>query len=64
MKFSNSRRDYPQSSNTYDSLGEAYKIFGNKELAIKNYERSIELDPKNVNGSAILKKLREEGQKP
>lgn len=51
--------DYPQSSNTYDSLGEAYMIDGNKELAIKNYERSIELDPKNANGIASLKKLRE-----
>ena len=51
--------DYPQSWNTYDSLGEAYMIDGNKELAIKNYERSIELDPKNTNGIAYLKKLRE-----
>jgi len=51
--------DYPQSSNTYDSLGEGYMIDGNKELAIKNYERSIELDPKNTNGIASLKKLRE-----
>ena len=34
-------------------------IDGNKELAIKNYERSIELDPKNTNGIASLKKLRE-----
>jgi CubicO group peptidase (beta-lactamase class C family) len=51
--------DHPQSSNTYDSLGEAYMIDGNKELAIKNYQRSIELDPKNANGIASLKKLRE-----
>ena len=51
--------DYPQSSNTYDSLGEAYMIDGNKELAIKNYQRSIELDPKNAAGIDTLKKLRE-----
>lgn len=50
--------DYPQSSNTYDSLGEAYMLEGNKELAIKNYERSIELNPKNSNGVETLKKLR------
>jgi CubicO group peptidase (beta-lactamase class C family) len=49
--------DYPQSSNTYDSLGEAYMIDGNKELAIKNYQRSVELDPKNTNGLTTLKKL-------
>ncbi len=52
--------DYPQSSNTYDSLGEAYMTDGNKELAIKNYERSIELNPKNTNGGEMLKKLRED----
>jgi CubicO group peptidase (beta-lactamase class C family) len=51
--------DYPQSSNTYDSLGEGYMVNGDKELAIKNYERSIELDPKNTNGVDQLKKLRE-----
>jgi CubicO group peptidase (beta-lactamase class C family) len=55
--------DYPQSFNTYDSLGEAYMIDGNKELAIKNYERSIELNAKNVNGIEMLKKLRESEQK-
>ena len=54
--------DYPQSSNTYDSLGEAYMVDDNKEMAIKNYERSIELNPKNTDGIERLKKLRE-GQK-
>lgn len=51
--------DYPQSANTWDSLGEGYMVDGNKELAIKNYQRSIELNPKNINGIAMLKKLQE-----
>jgi CubicO group peptidase (beta-lactamase class C family) len=51
--------DYPQSSNTYDSLGEAYMVDGAKELAIANYQRSIELNPNNTNGIEALKKLRE-----
>jgi CubicO group peptidase (beta-lactamase class C family) len=51
--------DYPQSSNTYDSLGEAYKVDGNNELAIKNYQRSVELNPNNAGGIEALKKLRE-----
>jgi hypothetical protein len=54
--------DYPQSSNTYDSLGEAYMIAGQKELAIKNYQRSIELNPDNTNGKEMLKKLQETNQ--
>ena len=51
--------DYPQSANTWDSLGEAYMVDGNKELAIKNYQRSIDLNPKNTNGIERLKKLQE-----
>jgi tetratricopeptide (TPR) repeat protein len=49
---------YPQSSNVWDSLGEAYMNKGNKELAIKNYEKALELDPSNANAAAILKRLR------
>ena len=48
---------FPQSSNPYDSLGEAYAAAGEKELAIKNYKRSVELDPKNTNAIAIIKRL-------
>lgn len=51
---------YPQSFNTYDSLGEAYMAAGEKELAIKNYERSLELNPLNTNAVERLKKLREQ----
>lgn len=48
---------YPASANVYDSLGEAYMLDGNKELAISNYKRSVELDPNNANGIEMLKKL-------
>lgn len=48
---------FPESGNVYDSLGEAYLKNGNKELAIKNYKKSVELDPKNDNGIKILKKI-------
>lgn len=49
---------FPGSSNTHDSMGEAYMIIGNKELAIRSYEKSIEINPGNANGIAMLKKLR------
>ena len=48
--------EFPDSSNTYHSLGEAYAAAGKKELAIENYEKSIKLDPKNQN--AALRKLK------
>jgi tetratricopeptide (TPR) repeat protein len=48
---------YPQSANAYDSLGEAYMRHGNKDLAIANYKKSLELDPKNTNATAKLASL-------
>lgn len=48
---------FPKDSNAYDSLGEAYMEAGEKNLAVANYRRSLELDPKNDNAIAMLKKL-------
>jgi len=50
---------YPNSGNVYDSLGEAYLKEGQKDLAIKNYEKSLELNPGNSNARQILRKLKE-----
>jgi uncharacterized membrane protein len=48
---------YPQSSNVYDSLGEAYMDDGNKPLATANYQKSLQLNPKNRNAVQMLQKL-------
>ena len=48
---------YPKSGNVYDSLGEAYLKDGQKELAIKNYEKSLEFNPDNENAKKILKQI-------
>lgn len=48
---------YPNSSNAYDSLGEAYMVNGDKQLAIVNYKKSLELNPNNKNAVDMLKKL-------
>jgi uncharacterized membrane protein len=48
---------YPQSSNVYDSLGEAYLDDSNKPLAIANYKRSLELNPKNRGAVEVLRRL-------
>jgi uncharacterized membrane protein len=49
---------YPQSSNVYDSLGEAYMDDGNKLLAIANYQKSLDLNPKNHGAVVMLQKLK------
>ncbi|MBZ0201832.1 MAG: serine hydrolase [Ignavibacteria bacterium] len=48
---------YPASANVYDSLGEAYLEAGDKENAIINYRKSVELDPSNEHGKEVLQKL-------
>jgi len=48
---------YPESGNGYDSLAEAFEKNNENEQAIKNYRRSLELDPKNNNAVQHLKSL-------
>src|SRR5450432_2899265 len=48
---------YPKSSNVYDSLGEAYMDDGDKPLAIVNYQKSLDLNPKNHGAVLALQKL-------
>jgi CubicO group peptidase (beta-lactamase class C family) len=48
---------YPQAFNTYDSLGEAYAAAGERDLAVQNYRKSLELNPQNANAVERLKKL-------
>jgi len=49
--------EYPESANSYDSLGEAYMKSGDKKNAIKNYKKSLELNPNNDNAKKMLKEL-------
>jgi CubicO group peptidase (beta-lactamase class C family) len=58
--FQKNTVEFPESSNVYDSLGEAYAAAGKKELAIENYEKSVKLNPKNQNGIDRLKKLKDQ----
>jgi tetratricopeptide (TPR) repeat protein len=48
---------FPGSWNAYDSLGEAYMKAGQKQLAIDNYKKSLELNPANDNAKEQLKTL-------
>ncbi len=49
--------EFPDSWNTYDSLGEGYMEDGQREKAIANYEKSIEMNPENENGKKMLEKI-------
>jgi CubicO group peptidase (beta-lactamase class C family) len=49
--------EYPKSAIIYDGLAEAYAKDNQKQLAIENYRKSLELDPKNQNAADKLKEL-------
>jgi len=48
---------YPKGFNTYDSLAEAYMTINERELAIQNYKKSVELNPNNKTAVEIIKSL-------
>lgn len=48
----------PLSANAHDSLGEAYLQHGDRELAIRSYERALTIDPRMDSSKAALEKLR------
>jgi CubicO group peptidase (beta-lactamase class C family) len=56
--FEKNAKDFPKSANVWDSLAESHMVKGNKELAIKYYEKSLELNPENKNAVEQIKKLK------
>ena len=49
--------EHPVSSNAFDSLGEAYRTNGERNLAITSYRLAILLDPANGHAAGELKEL-------
>ncbi|MGK0448817.1 MAG: tetratricopeptide (TPR) repeat protein [Polaribacter sp.] len=49
--------EFPKLPNPYDSLGEAYFINKEYELAIKNYKISLALNPKNSAAAEMIVKI-------
>lgn len=48
---------FPESANTYDSLGEAYLESGDRETAIRLYRRALEVDASFRNAARMLEEL-------
>ena len=53
---------WPESFNTWDSLGEGYMEKGEFDKAIVNYEKSLQLNPENTNGVRMLERIRSRQQ--
>jgi CubicO group peptidase (beta-lactamase class C family) len=56
--------EFPKSANVYDSYGEALLKKGNKEEAIINYKKSLELNPNNTGAIKALNDLGIKTEKP
>ncbi|MCG2614052.1 serine hydrolase [Terrimonas sp. NA20] len=59
LVFEQNTKDYPASANTWDSLAEAYDKKGNKELAIRYYQKSLDLDAGNINAAEQIRRLKQ-----
>lgn len=51
---------YPQSANVHDSLGEAYRKLGRRDLALASYRKALELDPAISSAVRAVKELEQE----
>lgn len=56
--FELNSRMYPDDFNVWDSLGEIYMLLGDDELAIRSYEKSLELYLGNNNALEMIKKIK------
>ncbi|UFH31875.1 tetratricopeptide repeat protein [Chryseobacterium sp. C-71] len=55
--FQENAKLFPDKSNTWDSLGEAYLINGDKGNALKSYQKALALDPNSESAKAMIQKL-------
>ncbi len=55
--FQENMRRFPESYNVYDSAAEAFMKMGERDIAIRLYRKSLEINPGSENGVKMLKKL-------
>jgi len=58
--FTLAATDYPTSCKAFYKLGASYMYAGNKELAIENYEKSLQINPQYKNAEEKLRNLKGE----
>ena len=55
--FELNNQSYPESANTYDSLGEAYLAVGDKQKALASYKNALNLNPDSESAKQAIEKL-------
>ena len=61
--FTLNSNEFPEQTNVWDSLAEAYMKSGDMKMAERCYEKVLELDPKNENSREMLRKIKKGGGK-
>lgn len=56
--------EFPSSSNSYDSLGEAYLANGDTVQSLSNYARSLDLNPDNFNAEDQIERIKNPNKVP
>ena len=51
---------FPEAFNLYDSYGEILRVLGDKIESLRNYSKSVELNPENENGLKMIRELEAE----
>jgi tetratricopeptide (TPR) repeat protein len=54
---------YPRDANLYDSIGELALKLGQKEKAIRSYQKALEIDPNYTNAAGAREALKKLGQR-
>jgi tetratricopeptide (TPR) repeat protein len=55
--FKLNETNYPDSWSVYQGLGETYRLMGQKELALVNYKKSLQLNPNNEESLRAITRL-------
>jgi tetratricopeptide (TPR) repeat protein len=58
--FALNTEHFPGSANAWDSLAEAHRKAGHRDLALEYYRKSLELDPESRNAAEMLKEMEAE----
>lgn len=51
-------KEFPESANAFDSLGEAYYKSGKKQKALECYEKSLAMNPDNFNAEDYIERIK------
>ena len=56
--------EFPNSANSFDSLGEAYLLAKDSTKAIQNYEKSLLMNPENFHAEDVIQSIKYPSVKP